>query len=121
MTEKKKKTGYEGMDMTIPGPNDMVPNSRNPEYKGGGAREVLCYVQPLATVMDFGAPQSPLGSESPSSAMFIANKGKGNVASPGAKGRDTAKDDQLMTYQPRRAVKFPPGIDACFDGKEDRR
>jgi len=119
MADKKKPTGREGFDYPVPGPLEMVPNSRNPEYKGGGPREALCYAQPLATVQDFGAPQGSLGSESPSSAMFVANKG--GVASKDAAGRDTAKDDQLMTYQPRRAVKFPPGIDACFDGKEDRR
>lgn len=115
------KIGREGLDYKVPGPLEMVPFSRNPEYKGGGAREVLCYAQDNSTVMDFGAPQSRLGSESPASAMFVANKGKGNVASPGAKGRDTAKDDQLMTYSPRQAVSFPPGISTCFDGKDDRR
>ena len=114
MAAKKPPKGREGMGLPVPGPREMTPNSRNPEYRGGGDREVLCYAQPYAPVMDLGgSPQSTpsqrecqpgdghahyiVGSETPSRAMFVANRG--SVASKGASGRDTAKDTRMLTHQ----------------------
>jgi len=113
MAAKKPPKGREGMALPVPGPREMTPNSRNPEYRGGGDRESLCYAQPYAPVMMFNGPQSMpsqrecqpgdghahyiVGSETPSRAMFVANRG--SVASKGASGRDTAKDTRMLTHQ----------------------
>lgn len=97
-------TGREGVHLNAPGPQKLVPFSRNPEYKGGGDREALCYAQPLCTVMDFSAGnQSPLGSETPSSPSFVANRG--GTTSTGAAGRDRQVDNRLMTHQD--GVRYP--------------
>lgn len=116
-------TGREGLHLPVPGPGDLMPNSRNPEYRGGGQREVLCYAQPQAMVQDYGAPQSPLGSETPSSPTFVANRG--SSTSRGAEGRDTAKDQRLLTHQD--GIRYPgewdqhPRLATTEDLKEDRR
>jgi hypothetical protein len=117
------KKGQEGFKYRVPGQGDLVPNSRNPEPRGGGEREVLCYAQPLATVQDYGAPQSPLGSETPSSGMFVANRG--GTTSPEAGGRAKAKDQRILTLQD--GVRYPgkwgqhPCLAEGMGDKEDRR
>lgn len=83
-----------GMNLPVPGKNDLRPRGANPDLWKTGPREVLKYCQDTSQVMDIGSPRPewPYGSAmSPASARYTPGLRKSNTEAP--------VDPQPMTLQ----------------------